>query len=215
MKNVVCMKNVAEAHRLLSLTLDLISDNNEDWTAVFDNELVPLVHTINAIVPRWKDPAADGYVARMHYLLDMCFRYDNETIPGKLAEIRGYLNNKIEYGADVLSLSSYIQDVRDDLTKSGGHLDPDTANPLQALEEAMIAFDIRVAQNTVREMARADKYSYQRHVTHTHPKIIELNKYLYSDGFRMWMDDTSMAICGPTNKNYFQMESRNIKSQEA
>lgn len=145
---------------------------------------------------RWKGTGTD-FAVETHHDLDRALRQDPEIRDRILDDIARRCavkwRHQDAFAAMVDELAVATRALR---VESGGHLEPDVADPIVALRDALAGFSPRLAKVYLRELLRADKYYYQATDTRGNPTLLRFQAALDGPDFAQWVLDTDAASCG-------------------
>jgi hypothetical protein len=186
-----------DCHALLEVVLDAIEERSGNGWALLADDLGDLARSVTTYpTERW---TARGtlFATEIHHQLDMALRCDAAARENALASVRAALTAKATHqdwlaGASVL----LAEEVRRWVNERGAALDPDTADPIASLHDALIYFHPRFAKIMLRELLRPDQYAFQRVRTAGNPVLVRIAEYLDGPDFAAWKLDTGPATCG-------------------
>jgi hypothetical protein len=191
-----------DCHALLDMTLDLIDERRE----FPDHHCGALAKAAYAMTDypaqRWT-PAGTLFAREVHHMLDGALRCDGAARAVRVAAIVAALQCKHEHQDAFQEMAAHLRTAT--VAFAAAHhdrLDPDTADPLASLYDALTQFQPRLAKIAVRELLRRDKYMFQRVVTNDDPTLMAIGAYLARDAFAAWEPIGELASCGATAQGH-------------
>lgn len=177
-------------HALLEQVLDMVEAGDPGWQTVLAHlELAALEH---ADYPSKRWSAGAGFGLAEHRALDSALRCDGVERSKRLDGIRWRVTAKFRHQVE---LTAYVPRLAE-ACRALGKLEADVADPLVALRDALLTFDVVLAKTELRELLRQDKYHFQRTDTRGHPLLTEIWSRLTAPEFDLWPLETELATCG-------------------
>jgi hypothetical protein len=186
-------------HALLEEVLDRVEER-----AGFPNSLISdLIFMATTAEPspltkRWTG-APGTFATEVHRELDGAMRCSpGDARAERLAGIAAAIGCKARHQDRFLEMVEELAVATRALAaKRGGRLEADAADPIVALRDALLNFNVLIAKLELRELLRPDQYIYQNTRTNDDPTLMAFGEYLALADFARWdISDIPLAKCG-------------------
>jgi len=187
-------------HALLDMTLDALEERHPFQPAFADLADAILACT-EYPTKRWT-PSGALFSRELHHQLDMTLRNDGEQRRAYVAWIGLALHCKHDHQDAFTAMAEDLREATRELADDYHGLDPDTADPLATLYDALVQFQPRLVKTELRELLREDKYQFQRVDTRGNRTLIMIREYLDHPMFDVWAPTGPAAKSGATAQGH-------------
>ena len=183
-------------HALLDMALDALEERRPFQPLIA--ELATAIASAEYPTKRWP-PSGTLFSRELHHQLDMALRNDGDQ---RLAWITAALICKQTHQDAFAAMAEELREATQELADDHHGLDPDTADPLATLYDALAQFQPRLAKTELRELLRDDKYHFQRVDTRGNRTLIAIREYVDQAAFDAWAPTGPAARSGATAQGH-------------